>query len=128
MYKEIWNIIYDKLLLNTKFAEVANEEKTALKSFPACIIYPANSRHRIADQTSFSNNINYKIRIYVQNKNRSVMEQNIRELVDDVITDLKTIPATCDMTYADIDVEWWRTEDEQPLRLAEILISGYVLD
>ncbi len=128
MYKEIWNILYNKILSNTKFAEVFNYEKTSIESFPCALIYPNNSNAYIFDNIRHSSTYYYTIRLIVQNVDRSVMEDRMRVLVDSVIWDIRTIPSTCELNYINIETNWGRTNDEQPLRVVDINCECKVLE
>ena len=129
MFKVIWDKL--KIILDwiTDFQTVYNYEvKQSTIWFPYATISPANSNEEIYDSTKDIVNVIYSIKIFTQNKSVSVQEDNIRKLVDDVLQELREdFTLSWSSVNVKISVNWWYSDDEQPMRIADINVNYLVL-
>jgi len=126
-YKIIWEYLYNEIndipKLNTR---TWNYEKTGIDTFPNAIIYPEPtwSRQIIKDTNNYTINTIYVVRITDANKDRQVMEDRMRELVDQALDKIRKINQSCEMYNITTDIRWGYDNSEQPKRVAELIVSA----
>lgn len=132
MFKTIWDKLYTLLswlTTTTKLNKIYNyERKISDEWFPIATISPNNTNEEIFDNVNDIVNISYMIRIYNQNKNISTTEWDIRKLVDDVLVAIRwDYTLTWSAVSMNMTISWWYNTDEQPIRIAEIIVNYKVL-
>jgi len=128
-YKDIWDRLYTEInnipKLNTR---TWNYEKTNIDTFPNAIIYPTTWDQQGYDSNSFQTIYNFNVRITEQNKNRQVMEDRIRILIDQVLEKLRKIEQDCSLYKIKTNILFWYEDTEQPKRAVDINISATALN
>lgn len=130
-FKAIWDAIYSKML-EIKDVRVWWVYNYDIKvedgiSFPAVVITPNNGSISYLDSCFKENNLTFTIRVIDRIQDWiAVVEDNIRELADIVLTkldELWTITWSNNNWYTvnvDFNYNWWFADTQEPLRVFEI--------
>jgi len=127
MFKDIsWAIktILDTLIAGTSLSAVYNYDIKTYDSFPTATISPVDWEEIILDSATNVDDLVFKIKVVDQNKSIAIMEDRMRTLADAILTELRK-KANCTLSWTvekiDFSITWWWLDDEQPMRVFEIL-------
>lgn len=103
------------------------DKKIADDGYPYAVITPTDWVETMYTSKDNQVTISYSVSILVRNKDLSTTEWAIRGYVDEILDDLRNDAyLTGTALSSSFDIDWWRINDEQPVRVATIKCN-YIL-
>lgn len=103
------------------------DKKIADDGYPYAVITPTDWVETMYTSKDNQVTISYSVSIFVRNKDLSTTEWAIRGYVDEILDDLRNDAyLTGTALSSSFDIDWWRINDEQPVRVATIKCN-YIL-
>lgn len=129
-YKTIWDSIYtiiNSLVASTKLTAVYNYDAKGSESYPYAIITTKDWSEDMLDTSTNYSEFKFIIRVVNVNKDVSNMEAVMRQLCDDIFTELrkganKTLSGTVDY-FLPTSVSWGWWDSQEPTRVFEISVE-----
>lgn len=118
----------ETLLNATSITNVYNyDKKLADDGYPYAVITPTDWVESMYTSKDNQVTISYSVSIFVRNKDIATTEQSIRWYVDEILWDLRNDAyLTGSAMSSNFDIQRWRVNDEQPVRVATIKCN-YIL-
>lgn len=133
MYKEVWEAletILTWLISTTKLNKVFNYDVKKYTGFPCATISPLDWDNLFFDSANDELLLQYRVRIVDQNVWIAAMEPRIRQLADEIITELsKKSNAWLNWTVCSFTmwVSWWWLDDQMPTRICDLNINARII-
>lgn len=129
-YKAIWDSVYNivnSLIATTKLTAVYNYDAKGSETYPYAIITTKDGTENMLDTSTNYSEFNFIIRVVNINKNVSTMEDVMRQLCDDIMTELrkgvnKTLSGTVDY-FLPTSISWGWADGQEPTRVFEINVE-----
>ena len=103
------------------------DKKIADAGYPYAVITPTDWVESMYTSKDNQVTIGYSISIFVRNKDIATTEWTIRAYVDEILWDLRNDAyLTWTALSSNFDIQRWRINDEQPVRVATIKCN-YIL-
>lgn len=124
-FATVWTKVYsivNGLVASTDLEYTYNYgKKIGDQGYPFATVTPANSKEDPYSSDTDNMEITYEVAIYVRNDTIATAEWVLRWIVDALLVGLRSdYTLTGSALSARFEVEWWYTNDEQPLRVAII--------
>lgn len=130
MYKQNAEKIYDivnGLVATTKLTVVHNYDAKEVDSYPYATVSTISGENDFYDTTNNEMISSYRVSVYYRNKNISTSEGYIRELADQLLTELnKDDHVTLDWTVVYmkvVNIQWGWVETDETKRLCDIFVE-----
>lgn len=118
---KVYNIV-NGLVASTDLEYAYNYGKKIWdQGYPFATVTPASSKEDPYSSNTDNMEVTYEVAVYVRNDTIATAEWVLRWIVDALLVALRaayTLTGTA--LSARFEVEWWYTNDEQPLRVAII--------